>query len=324
MTDECITRNFIVLGSNGKGAGNRSSMGDSTDAKGCEGKVGGGGGGALAAASLPAAAINSKARMPVERYASEYNMNHKHRGQAMIFNHEFFEIPTLRARAGTNVDAEELRKSFKRLGFDVSVYKDCKWQSIRDQIQKIASLDHTDNDCLAIAILSHGEHGCIYANDVQYKLDQIWHYFTAQMCPTLAGKPKLFFIQACQGDRLDGGVMLEKSETETDGDSSVGYKIPVHADFLFSYSTIPGYFSWRNINNGSWYMQSLIKELNSNAKKYDLLTLLTFVSQHVAINFESNVPANPMMDQQKQIPCFTSMLTRILRFNDKPNGNKAG
>ncbi|EDW36080.1 GL16870 [Drosophila persimilis] len=323
MTDECITRNFIALGSNGTGV-NRSSIGDSTDAKGCEGNNAGVGG-ATAAASIPPPSINNYvARMPVERYASEYNMNHKHRGQAIIFNHEFFEIPTLRARMGTNVDAEELRKTFKRLGFDVSVHKDCKWQNIREQIEKAAALDHTDSDCLAIAILSHGEHGCIYANDVQYKLDQIWHYFTAKMCPTLAGKPKLFFIQACQGDGLDEGVMLEKGVTETDGDSSMGYKIPVHADFLFSYSTIPGYYSWRNINNGSWYMQSLIQELNSNAKKYDLLTLLTFVSQRVAIDFESNVPVTPMMDRQKQIPCFTSMLTRILRFGDKPNGNKAG
>jgi len=63
-----------------------------------------------------------------------------------------------------------------------------------------------------------------------------------------------------------------------------------------------GYFSWRNINNGSWYMQSLIRELNTNGKKYDMLTLLTFVNQRVALDFESNVPATPMMDRQKKYP----------------------
>lgn len=183
--------------------------------------------------------------MPVERNAREYNMNHKHRGLALIFNHEFFDIPSLKARAGTNVDCEELRKALKRLDFDVSVHKDCKLRDILKHIEKAASIDHTDNDCIAIVILSHGEHGYIYAKDVQYKLDNIWHYFTSHICPTLAGKPKLFFIQACQGDRLDSGIMLEKNVTETDGESSMSYKIPIHADFLFSYSTIPGEYNYQ-------------------------------------------------------------------------------
>jgi hypothetical protein len=38
------------------------------------------------------------ARMPVERYASEYNMQHLKRGYAIIFNHENFEIPSLKSR----------------------------------------------------------------------------------------------------------------------------------------------------------------------------------------------------------------------------------
>lgn len=64
-------------------------------------------------------------------------------------------------------------------------------------------------------------------------------------------------------------------------------------------------------------MQCLCQELNQNGKKYDILTLLTFVCQRVAIDFESNTPDNPVMHQQKQIPCTTTMLTRILRFTDK-------
>lgn len=48
---------------------------------------------------------------------------------------------------------------------------------------------------------------------------------------------ELFGSQACQGDKLDGGVRLQP-RTEVDGD--VGYTIPIHADFLIAYSTIPG------------------------------------------------------------------------------------
>ncbi|KAL7737060.1 hypothetical protein ACLKA6_005281 [Drosophila palustris] len=329
MTDECITRTFSAL-SYGNGTTSNNINADSIDAQGEASSSSAGVGGAASATASAAAAnvattVNKYvARMPVDRYAREYNMNHKHRGLALIFNHEYFDIPSLKARTGTNVDSEELRKALKRLDFEVSVHKDCKLRDILKHIEKAASMDHSDNDCIAIAILSHGEHGYIYAKDVQYKLDNIWHYFTSHICPTLAGKPKLFFIQACQGDRLDPGVMLEKGTTETDGESSTSYKIPIHADFLFSYSTIPGYYSWRNTTNGSWYMQSLIHELNENGKKYNILTLLTFVSQRVAVDFESNVPSTPIMDRQKQIPCVTSMLTRILRFTDKPLSSKAG
>lgn len=177
-------------------------------------------------------------------------------------------------------------------------------------------MNHDDSDCILIAILSHGELGYIYAKDCQYKLDTIWSYFTATKCPSLAGKPKLFFVQACQGDQLDSGITL-RGRTETDGDSMMSYKIPVHADFLIAYSTIPGYYSWRNTTKGSWFMQSLCAEIHKNGKKYDILTLMTFVCQRVAIDFESNTPDTPIMHQQKQIPCVTTMLTRILKFADK-------
>lgn len=51
------------------------------------------------------------------------------------------------------------------------------------------------------------------------------------------------FFQACQGDQLDGGITLR---TEVDGHMS--YKIPIYADFLISYSTVPGmYFTDNNM-----------------------------------------------------------------------------
>lgn len=106
----------------------------------------------------------------------------------------------------------------------------------------VSRMDHKDNDCLLIAILSHGELGFLHSKDTHYKLESITSYFSADRCPSLAGKPKLFFIQACQGDNLDGGAVMRREATETDsnGYQSMSYTIPVHADFLIAYSTIPG------------------------------------------------------------------------------------
>lgn len=52
-------------------------------------------------------------------------------------------------------------------------------------------MDHTDYDCLLISILSHGENGYLYSKDTHYKLEAITAYFTADRCPSLAGKPKV-------------------------------------------------------------------------------------------------------------------------------------
>lgn len=64
-------------------------------------------------------------------------------------------------------------------------------------------------------------------------------------------------------------------------------------------------------------MQSLCDALDRYGFQLDLLTLLTFVNRQVAIDYESNVPGCTMMHQQKQIPCITSMLTRLVKFEKK-------
>lgn len=265
--------------------------------------------------SHESSSIRRYAVMPVDRNAPYYNMKHKHRGMAIIFNHEHFDIHSLKSRTGTNVDSDNLAKVLKGLGFSVTVLSNLRAEDVNKYVRQTADMDHSDNDCLVVAVLSHGEMGMLYAKDTHYKPENLWYYFTADKCPTLAGKPKLFFIQACQGDKLDGGITL--SRTETDGSSSASYKIPTHADFLIVFSTVPGYYSWRNTTRGSWFMQALCEELRYSGAERDILTLLTFVCQKVALDFESNTPDMPTMHQQKQVPCITSMLTRLLVFGKK-------
>lgn len=59
----------------------------------------------------------------------------------------------------------------------------------------VAAENHTDADCLVVAAMSHGESGFLHSNDELYAVDKLWNSFTGDLCPTLAGKPKLFFIQ---------------------------------------------------------------------------------------------------------------------------------
>ena len=94
-----------------------------------------------------------------------------------------------------------------------------------------------------IAVLTHGEEGDILcARDSRYRLDMLVNAFTGQNCPSLAGKPKIFIIQACRGQKVDPGIKMKASFDLTD--SSKDVTIPVHADFLMIYSTPPGKLSF--------------------------------------------------------------------------------
>ena len=57
-------------------------------------------------------------------------------------------------------------------------------------------LDHTESDCLVVIVMSHGtENGEVHAYDSAYQVSNLWRNFTGSSCPSLVGKPKLFFLQ---------------------------------------------------------------------------------------------------------------------------------
>ncbi|CAL7951456.1 unnamed protein product [Xylocopa violacea] len=164
-----------------------------------------------------------------------YNMNHKQRGVAIIFNHE--RIKKMTPRWGSKKDVIELEDTFKTMGFAVRVYQDPTLESISKILQSSAEEDYTDMDCLIVVAMSHGHSDCLYSSDNNiYPVNILWTSFTNNRCPSLAGKPKLFFIQACRGSDLDSGMQMVH---QTD---SVGctYSLPIYADILVAYSTYEG------------------------------------------------------------------------------------
>lgn len=253
--------------------------------------------------------------MPTAKDAEFYNMDHRRRGKAFVFNHMNFDPRLqLRPRNGTNCDRDNLRINLRQLDFEVEVYDDLPFKEIERILESASMEDHSDADCILVTVLSHGELGILYASDQPYKPDRLWSHFSADKCRTLAGKPKMFFIQACQGDQLDHGVNMTRTETDA---GAASYKIPNHADFLIAYSTIPGFYSWRNTTAGSWFVQAFCHVIQREAHSRDLLSIMTRVCRKVAFDFQSNVPGDYVMHEKKQIPCVTSMLTRDIQFTRK-------
>jgi len=185
-------------------------------------------------------------------------------------------------------------------------------------LRQAATEDHSNSDCFVCVILSHGEEGLVYGTNGTVKLDRIYSIFKGEVAPSLVGKPKLFFIQACRGRRYDWGVTLEDGDDELDSADSPtqANKIPTEADFLLAYSASPGYFSWRNNVDGSWFIQALVRVLREYHDQLDLVSMLTVVNQHVAYDFKSCTDED-FTNDMKQMPCFVSTLTKLIRFSNK-------
>lgn len=153
-------------------------------------------------------------------------------------------------------------------------YRDLTAEEIRKTVNIFRSEDHEDKDCFVCCILSHGKKGIIYGVDGQeVPIRELTASFTAQNCISLAGKPKVFFIQACQGDAFHKGVTIETDSGEQDFSVEQDARfqldcIPAEADFLLGMATLQDYVSYRSPREGTWYIQALCQHLEYSCPRY--------------------------------------------------------
>jgi len=259
-----------------------------------------------------------------------YKMDHKKRGRAIIFNNKKFKPRTLSAgkqytpkeRHGTDKDVKSLKETLKNVGFDptmISVVESPSKATIDDALENLAGENHKDSDCIFVAVLSHGNKGEISAKDEDYPESDLWAPFLAEdKSKSLTGKPKIFVIQACRGYAADKGrAVLDEAKSggggalKKDVARSTASTIPVHADFLIARATPSGYPSMRKAS-GSYFIQALCDVLNKYGEKDDLVSILTKVNRRVA--------KKKMLvedEERKQIPCYSSMLTKKIMLTKK-------
>ena len=113
---------------------------------------------------------------------------------------------------------DKLRATFEQLNFHVCTYENLTDTEMVQLLQSISIENHSNYDCFVCCILTHGIHGALYGvNGITVPIRDMTGPLRAQGCPTLAGKPKLFFMQACQGrDKQEGqwtfGIILQGGE----------------------------------------------------------------------------------------------------------------
>ncbi|XP_030595705.1 caspase-3-like [Archocentrus centrarchus] len=242
-----------------------------------------------------------------------YKMDYPCIGTCLVINNKNFHRSTgMGIRNGTDVDAGNVVQTFAKLGYKVQVFNDQTVAQMKNLVLNASKQDHKNNASFVCVLLSHGDEGVIYGIDGPERLDTLIECFKGHHCKSLVGKPKLFFIQACRGSVLDDGV-IETDSVKGEEGAEVSEKIPVEADFLYAYSTAPGYYSWRNTADGSWFIQVLCEMLQRYGEKLELMHIMTRVNYGVSRHFESS-SALPGFSCKKQIPCIVSMLTKDFYF----------
>ncbi|XP_059200420.1 caspase-8-like [Centropristis striata] len=257
--------------------------------------------------------LNDKMRNQEDYYA----LTHKPRGLCVVINNEEFLGTRLKRRKGTQEDAMALRKVFTQLGFTMEIHENLTAEDIRHELQELGKRDFSDDDALVVCVLSHGEQGTVGGTDEEeVSLGELTQPFTSLAAPSLAGKPKLFFIQACQGSDYQRGAMLGP-ESQSGGsleDDSISSEqremVPCDADFLLGMATVPDFKSFRHTTTGSIYIQELCKQLIRSAESSemdDILTVLTRVNRQVGKGDYGN---------HKQMPESKYTLTKklVLKF----------
>ncbi|XP_037752972.1 caspase-6 [Chelonia mydas] len=257
---------------------------------------------------------------------AQYKMNHRRRGVALIFNQEqFFWHLTLPDRRGTLADRDNLKRSLTELGFEVRCFDDLKAEEVMRNIYEVSMDNHSDADCFVCVFLSHGEDNHVYAYDAKIKVQTVTNMFRGDNCPSLVGKPKIFIIQACRGDKHDDPVIVpdavdsivdQSKVNETEVDAAAIYTLPAGADFLMCYSVAEGYYSHRETLNGTWYIQDLCEMIRKYGSSLEFTELLTLVNRKVS-HRKVDICRDINAIGKKQIPCFASMLTKKLHFHQK-------
>ncbi|NXS40595.1 CASP8 protein, partial [Balaeniceps rex] len=235
-----------------------------------------------------------------------YKMKNNPHGYCVILNNYIFKNPH-ETRKGTEKDGEAVKRVFKWLQFETVEHMDLEAKQMYAKVEEYSKKDHSNMDCFVCFIFSHGEKDKIKGIDHEFvNIKDLLSCFSGSNCPSLAGKPKLFFIQACQGSVGHPAVTVEEDFSDhLETDATPLISIPDWADILIGMATVEDYECYRS-GSGSVYVQCLCKKMELLCPlRKDLITILTEVNKEVG---------RKVLNGKKQMPKITSTLRKQLIF----------
>lgn len=202
-----------------------------------------------------------------------YKMMRKPRGTCVIINNRDFRHKVLPQRKGSELDVQRMDMLFRALYFDCIVRIDQTKEEIMSLLLQVAASQQRHNvDCLVVILMSHGSHKDIIYDVMGECVDteELIAMFNNVNCPALQGKPKLFFIQACRGEKYDSGTsgavdtadaatLPEEMASVKLSAESAKKRVPTVSDMFIAYATLRGHVSHKNEVIGSWFLSTVFR-----------------------------------------------------------------
>ena len=218
----------------------------------------------------------------------------KHRGIALIINNVDFK-GILPKRTSSTKDAKKLESIFLNLRYKVKVRDDLKAQEMKGVLEKLVDEEDIDSehDSFVCCILSHGDpQGVLGSDNKPVTVSELANkVISTKKFTALHGKPKMFFFQACRGNKRPESFVPDSSDPSSHGKEeevmvadgpSDSVALPPEADFIFGFSTVEGNAAMRGEETGSAYIKTLCSTIEKHASRLSIDRLLLVVNDEVA------------------------------------------
>ena len=209
-------------------------------------------------------------------------------------------------------DRKYLIEMYEHLDVEYKVKNDLKENEMFDTIEDFSKNIKLPCSVIFVSISTHGKDngGLMGIEGRSVSVGEIVKCFEKK---ELLGIPKIFIIQACKG------IAKEERECEGDGTHSDS-TIPTQyctkrADVLIAYSTSEGCLSYRNTENGSWFIE-VLKDCVTNGR-YDskhLVEILTICTNKIVNDYCDG--------NRTQTPSYYSTLMKFLKFEKRGKASK--
>ncbi|XP_015120393.1 caspase Dronc isoform X2 [Diachasma alloeum] len=184
-----------------------------------------------------------------------------------------------KVRHAAEHDHHNLTQLFEQMGFEVIAKTNLSASEITREVFEFSQKpEHRKMDSCFVIISGHGNRSPTGQTvilgiddtghehpDHQIASFDIINYFSAENCPALSRKPKIFIFQICRGDStqfavMDRGVHSVRYNQNLDLSNQDAPRDGTSRNFehiLIVNSTLPGYVSFRDESCGSWFIQIL-------------------------------------------------------------------
>ncbi|NWU92255.1 CFLAR regulator, partial [Upupa epops] len=174
-------------------------------------------------------------------------------------------------------DTDVLEETFRSLSYEVHCHRYLNIDTMDQTLLEVARLQkHRNFDSFICILVSRGSPQSIFCTDHTFSgfpLEQIKKYFSADSCPQLAGKPKVFFIQSyiVPENKQECTSMLEinGNDKKIIANANIPWKfnIPQIADIFWSQCKVDVSTLERSPNSSSYYLHCLVELLRHPHKR---------------------------------------------------------